>query len=98
VRFGLTSTGDRAAVSRRRFGDSSGDSRRRNDPLVLRFRRRNGGQIATAKRFGFDHASAISDPAREAADCGAKVHDPDDAPPSIVEAEATGCSHVVGGS
>ena len=31
------------------------------------------GQLRTAERFGLDHVSAISDPAREAADCGATV-------------------------
>ena len=31
------------------------------------------GQVKTAELFEFDHVSAISDPAREAADCGAKI-------------------------
>jgi MtaA/CmuA family methyltransferase len=43
-------------------------------------------QILTAERFGFDHVSVISDPAREAADCGACVHYFDDQPPAIDEA------------
>ena len=31
-------------------------------------------QTLVAERFGFDHVSAISDPAREAADVGAALH------------------------
>lgn len=42
-------------------------------------------QLATAEQFGFDHVSVISDPAREAADCGARVHYFDDQPPAIDE-------------
>lgn len=45
-------------------------------------------QLETAKRFGFDHVSAISDPAREAADLGADVRFFDDAPPAIDETNA----------
>ncbi len=45
-------------------------------------------QVATAERFGFDHVSTISDPAREAADCGATVHFFEDQPPAIDEAGA----------
>jgi MtaA/CmuA family methyltransferase len=41
------------------------------------------GQIRTAEEFGFDYVSCISDPAREAADCGAPVTFFADAPPSI---------------
>lgn len=40
-------------------------------------------QIHTAERFGFDHVSCISDPVREAADCGAAVEFFDDHPPAI---------------
>ncbi len=43
------------------------------------------GQLATAERFGFDYVSCISDPAREAADCGAAIHYFDDQPPAIDE-------------
>jgi MtaA/CmuA family methyltransferase len=43
------------------------------------------GQIRTAVQYGFDHVSAISDPAREAADCGASVRYFDDQPPAIDE-------------
>lgn len=46
------------------------------------------GQLATARQFDFDHVSAISDPAREAADHGANVRYYDDAPPAIDEANA----------
>jgi MtaA/CmuA family methyltransferase len=45
-------------------------------------------QIAVAARFGFDHVSAISDPAREASDLGATVEWFDDQPPAIVESRA----------
>lgn len=45
-------------------------------------------QIVTAERFDIDYVSAISDPAREAADCGAKIHYFDDQPPAIDEAES----------
>ena len=31
------------------------------------------GQIRTAEAFGFDYVNTMSDPAREAADCGAAV-------------------------
>lgn len=43
------------------------------------------GQIATAERFDIDYVSAISDPAREAHDCGAAVSFFDDQPPAIDE-------------
>jgi MtaA/CmuA family methyltransferase len=43
------------------------------------------GQIAFAQRYAIDHVSAISDPAIEAADCGAAVCYPDDAPPALDE-------------
>lgn len=46
------------------------------------------GQMRTAEKFGFDHVSVISDPAREAADCGATIHYFDDQPPAIDEAAA----------
>jgi len=46
------------------------------------------GQLATARQFDFDHVSCISDPAREAADCGAVVHYFDDQPPTIDESNA----------
>ena len=45
-------------------------------------------QIAVADCFGFDHVSAISDPAREASDLGAAIEWFDDQPPAIVESRA----------
>lgn len=45
-------------------------------------------QLRAAERFSFDYVSCISDPAREAADCGAKVQRFDNQPPAIVETEA----------
>jgi len=45
-------------------------------------------QVRTAERFGFDYVSGISDPAREAADCGATVEYFPDQPPAINEAAA----------
>src|SRR6266567_1046776 len=45
-------------------------------------------QIRTAETYGFDHVSAISDPAREASDLGATIEWFDDQPPAIVESHA----------
>ena len=45
-------------------------------------------QVKTAEMFGFDYVSAISDPAREAADAGATIQWYDDQPPAIIEATA----------
>lgn len=45
-------------------------------------------QLITAERFDFDIVSAISDPAREAADCGAMVRYYEDQPPAIDEGNA----------
>ena len=45
-------------------------------------------QLRTAEAFDFDYVSCISDPAREAADCGAAVRFFDDQPPAIDEIEA----------
>jgi len=42
-------------------------------------------QIKTAELFHFDHVSAISDPAREACDCGAAVELYEDQPPALRE-------------
>ena len=44
------------------------------------------GQTAIASEFDFDYVSAISDPGVEAADCGAVIAYPDDAPPAVDEA------------
>ncbi len=43
------------------------------------------GQLRTAEAFGFDYVSSISDPAREAADCGAVIQYFDDQPPAVDE-------------
>ena len=43
------------------------------------------GQIRTAEKFGFDHVSAISDPAREPADLGAAIEFFPEQPPAIIE-------------
>ncbi|MCL5745457.1 MAG: uroporphyrinogen decarboxylase family protein [Acidobacteria bacterium] len=40
-------------------------------------------QLRTAEVFGFDHVSAISDPAREPADCGAVIEWYEDQPPAL---------------
>ncbi|MHC4178148.1 MAG: uroporphyrinogen decarboxylase family protein, partial [Planctomycetota bacterium] len=45
-------------------------------------------QVLTAEKFDFDYVSCISDPAREAADCGAAVNYFDDQPPAIDESRA----------
>ena len=45
-------------------------------------------QLRVAEAFEFDYVSCISDPAREAADCGARVEYFEDQPPAIVESEA----------
>jgi len=45
-------------------------------------------QIKTAADYGFDFVSVISDPAREAADCGATIRYFEDQPPSIDEENA----------
>jgi MtaA/CmuA family methyltransferase len=42
-------------------------------------------QMRVAERFDFDYVSCISDPAREAADCGARIAWFPDQPPAIVE-------------
>ena len=45
-------------------------------------------QLHVAEEFGFDHVSCISDPSREAADCGAVVQFYPDQPPAIIEEHA----------
>lgn len=52
------------------------------------YRRLVEAQIKTAEQFGFDYVSVISDPAREAADYGAKLEWFDDQPPAVMEAES----------
>jgi len=46
------------------------------------------GQIRTAEEFGFDYVNTMSDPAREAADCGAHVEFFDHQPVALVEEDA----------
>ena len=46
------------------------------------------GQIRTAGAFDFDYVSCISDPTREAADCGARIQFFDDQPPAVDEVHA----------
>ncbi len=46
------------------------------------------GQLRTAEQYGFDYVSCISDPAREAADCGADIVLFDDQPPAFKEERA----------
>ncbi len=45
-------------------------------------------QTHTAEKFGFDYVNTMSDPAREAADCGATVEFFDNQPVAIVEDQA----------
>jgi MtaA/CmuA family methyltransferase len=46
------------------------------------------GQIRTAEKYGFDYVNTMSDPAREAADCGAAVQYFDHTPVAILEDQA----------
>ncbi len=46
------------------------------------------GQARTAEKFGFDYVNTMSDPAREAADCGATVEYFDNQPVALVEDKA----------
>jgi MtaA/CmuA family methyltransferase len=46
------------------------------------------GQIRTAQKHDFDYVSCISDPTREAADCGAAIQFFDDQPPAVDEINA----------
>lgn len=46
------------------------------------------GQVRTVEAFGFDYVNTMSDPAREAADCGATVQYFDHQPVAIVEEQA----------
>lgn len=52
------------------------------------FRELARAQALVAERFGFDHVSAISDPAREAVDLGAAVTWFDDQPPALDDTRA----------
>jgi hypothetical protein len=42
-------------------------------------------QLRTAEEFGFDYVNTMSDPAREAADCGAAVEYFDNQPVALLE-------------
>jgi MtaA/CmuA family methyltransferase len=55
---------------------------------VTDFRTLVEAQLRTAERYGFDYVSCISDPAREAADCGAEIAFFDDQPPAFREERA----------
>jgi MtaA/CmuA family methyltransferase len=46
------------------------------------------GQIRTSEEFGFDYVNTMSDPAREAADCGASVEYFDQQPVALIEDRA----------
>jgi len=46
------------------------------------------GQLRMVERYGFDYVSCISDPAREAADCGSDIAFFDDQPPAFKEERA----------
>jgi MtaA/CmuA family methyltransferase len=46
------------------------------------------GQLRVAEEVGIDHVGCISDPTREAADCGAAIIFHDDSPPDIDESNA----------
>ncbi len=46
------------------------------------------GQIRTAEKFGFDYVNTMSDPAREAADCGAPIAYFDHQPVALIEDQA----------
>ena len=46
------------------------------------------GQLRTAEKFDFDYVSCISDPAREAADCGATIQYFDNQPPAVDETKS----------
>lgn len=46
------------------------------------------GQLRTAEKYGFDYVNTMSDPAREAADCGAAVQFFDDQPVAMLEEQA----------
>lgn len=55
---------------------------------VTDFRVLAEAQVYTARKFGFDYVSVISDPAREAADLGAEIEWYEDQPPALVESKS----------
>jgi MtaA/CmuA family methyltransferase len=46
------------------------------------------GQLRVAETFGFDYVNCMSDPAREAADCGATIEYFDNQPAALIEDQA----------
>jgi MtaA/CmuA family methyltransferase len=50
---------------------------------AMDYRNLVAGQLKVAEEFDIDHVSCISDPAREAADCGASIIYKRDSPPAI---------------
>jgi MtaA/CmuA family methyltransferase len=46
------------------------------------------GQLKVAETFDFDYVNTMSDPAREAADCGAAVHYSENSPAAMIEERA----------
>ena len=46
------------------------------------------GQLKVAETFGFDYVNTMSDPAREAADCGAAIQYFENQPPALIEDHA----------
>ena len=66
--------GDHAGI---KYGDYAAD-----------YRRLAEAQVAIARDYDFDFVSVISDPAREAADCGADIQFFDNQPPAINEVNA----------
>jgi MtaA/CmuA family methyltransferase len=52
---------------------------------VTDFRTLVEAQLRTVEKYGFDYVSCISDPAREAADCGSDIAMFDDQPPAFKE-------------
>jgi MtaA/CmuA family methyltransferase len=60
----------------------------RYQPYATNHRALVEAQIRTAEDFEFDYVSVISDPAREATDCGAKIRYFPDQPPAIDETHA----------
>jgi MtaA/CmuA family methyltransferase len=57
-------------------------------PYAVDYRVMVEAQIATARDYDFDYVSGISDPAREATDCGADIQFFDDQPPAVNEGNA----------
>jgi len=55
---------------------------------VTDFRTLVEAQLSTVEKYGFDYVSCISDPAREAADCGSDIALFDDQPPAFKEERA----------